>query len=139
MNHSQENKVRYDDIINLSHHVSEVHPRMSMKNRAAQFAPFAALAGYGEAIKETERLTDAKVELDENSKEILDEKLQMIQEQSYAHPQITITFFQPDKKKDGGEYVTLTGRFKKLDPYDHSVVMMDGMRIKIEDITELEI
>lgn len=136
---SQENNGNYDDIINLPHHVSEVHPRMSMLNRAAQFAPFAALSGYGDAIKETARLTDTKVELDENSKEMLDEKLQLIQEQSYAHPQISVTYFQPDKRKNGGEYVTVAGKFKKIDLYERSVVMMDGMRIKIEDITEIEI
>lgn len=132
------NKQRgYEDIIGLPHHESLTHKRMSKLNRAAQFAPFAALTGYGEAIKETARLTDRRAELDENSKEMLDEKLRLIQEQSHAHPAICVTFFQPDDKKEGGEYVTVTGRLKNIDVNKRLMVLMDNTKIKIEDIKEL--
>ena len=96
-------------MINLPHPVSKVHPQMPIAERAAQFSPFAALTGYGDAVKETARLTDAKIELDEDAKEILDEKLKQIREQIEEHPEIEITYFQPDERKKGGSYITITG------------------------------
>lgn len=128
----------YDDIIHLSHHVSEVHPQMTIINRAAQFSPFAALTGYEGALGETSRLTDARMALAEDEKEILDEKLRMIQEGIRDHPEVTITFFVPDEKKAGGAYTSVTGRVKKIDGYERTVVMQDGIKISITNITGIE-
>ena len=128
---------RYDDIINMPHNVSRTHPPMSILNRAAQFSPFAALTGYDDAIEETARLTDERLELDENARNILDEKLRIIQEHLSSKPEITITYFQPDIKKDGGSYVSISGIVKKIDDYRRAVLMQDGNRIRIEDIINI--
>ena len=128
----------YDDIIHLPHHVSSVHPPMPVSDRAAQFAPFAALTGHGEAIKETARLTDKRVELDENAKAVLDEKLRMVQEMMAQRPEITVTYFLPDEKKAGGRYVSATGNVKKIDLYNHLIVMTDGLRIPLSEVFEIE-
>ena len=128
---------RYDDIINLPHHVSKTHLPMATPDRAAQFSPFAALAGYDGAIKETARLTDERVELDEVAKTILDQKIRIVEEQLSNQPEITITFFQPDIKKDGGAYVSISGIVNKIDYYKRAVLMQDGTRIKIEDISNI--
>lgn len=124
-------------MINLPHPVSKVHPQMPIAERAAQFSPFAALTGYGDAVKETARLTDAKIELDEDAKEILDEKLKQIREQIEEHPEIEITYFQPDERKKGGSYITITGCIKKIDDRKMSVVMQDKTEISIKDIIEI--
>lgn len=128
---------RYDDIINLPHHVSEKHPRMSMIDRAAQFSPFAALTGHGAAIEETARLTDERIEIEENKKEIINEKLIFIAESADESPEVTVTFFAPDGRKFGGEYVSVTGKVKKIDAYKHDVVMTDGRIIPIENIYDI--
>lgn len=128
---------RYDDIINLLHHVSAVHPRMATADRAAQFSPFAALTGYGDAIKETGRLTDRRIELDEDAKELLDEKIKTIQERIASRPEASITYFCPDGKKEGGFYTTVTGRVKKIDGYAGMVIMEDGTKIGVRDIVEI--
>ncbi len=112
---------------------------MPMAERAAQFSPFAALTGYGDAVKETARLTDEKIELDEDTKEILDEKLQKIQEHIGEHPEIEITYFQPDEKKKGGCYITITGCIKKIDKNKMIVIMQNEIRIPIEDIAEINL
>ena len=125
---------KYDDIINLPHHTSSKRPRMSMIDRAAQFSPFAALTGYDAAVKETARLTDRRIELDEYSKAALDERLQLIQERLKEHPEVTITYFQPDERKDGGAYLSITGSIKKIDTYEKCVVMMDKRKIPIDEI-----
>ena len=137
----------YDDIIHLPHHRSKKHAPMPLIDRAAQFSPFAALTGHDAAIKETERLTDKRIELDEYEIAALDEKLQRIKVQLDSKsgscnqvkkmPEITVTYFQPDIRKDGGEYVTVTGNVKKLDEYDKCLIMSEGTRILIEDIVEL--
>ena len=111
---------------------------MSRWSRAAQFAPFAALTGYEDAVNETARLTNEKIELDENTKELLDEKLQLIQQHREEQPEITITFFKPDEKKAGGTYVTISGIIKKIDGFTRVVVMSDGKTVKIDDILELD-
>lgn len=108
-NHSN----KYDDIINLPHHKSITHSHMSMIDRAAQFSPFAALPCYGDAVKETARITDAKIELDESEKALINEKLLMIAEHLDNKPLVSITYFNPDTKKKGGEYLTITGTVKK--------------------------
>ena len=98
---SQKDRHRYDEILYLPHHVSSVHPPMPVRDRAAQFAPFAALTGHGEAVKETARLTEKKIELDEDCKEALDRKLSAIQEKTKEPPSIRVTYFVPDGKRMG--------------------------------------
>ncbi len=129
---------KYDDIIHLPHHVSAKHPQMPALDRAAQFSPFAALTGYETAIAETARLVDRRIELDENRKEELDEKLQMAREQLALEPEIAVTYFVPDAKKDGGAYVQTIGIIKKLDDIGQRIIMKDGTVIPICDIYGLE-
>ena len=130
--------LRYADIIDKQHHVSKKHPPMSMEDRAAQFSPFAALTGYDAAIVETARLTAQRVELDEYERQALNKKLQFISEHLNEHPKVSITCFVPDARKEGGEYVTVTGNIKKLDDYEHRIVLMDGSRILMEDVIGIE-
>ena len=129
----------YEDIINFSHHRSKKHPHMPLSDRAAQFSPFAALTGHDAAIKETARLTDRKIELDEYEIAALDEKLQIIKTKlnSKSCPGITVTYFQPDDRKEGGEYLTITGTVKKMDEYMRCLITNEGVRIPVEDILEL--
>ena len=129
--------MKYDDIIHLPHHRSKKHAPMPLIDRAAQFSPFAALTGHDAAIKETARFTDRKIELDEYEIAVLDDALQQIKGKIEKHPEITVTYFQPDMRKNGGEYVTITGRVKKLDEYTKSMIIEDGTRILIEEIIEL--
>ena len=128
---------QYDNIINLQHHVSSNHEHMSIPDRAAQFSPFAALTGFDGAIKETARLTDYRIELDETEKTILDEKLRIVQEQLSRQQQIEIVFFRPDEKKAGGAYITVRGTVRKIEGYERTVVMQDGTRILIEEIVDI--
>ncbi|OUP64165.1 hypothetical protein [Sellimonas sp.] len=123
---------KYDDIINMSHHVSDSRPRMSMLDRAAQFSPFATLTGYDAAVKETARLTDNRIGLDEYEKTALDEKLRIALEHSEA--EITILYFKPDERKAGGAYISATGRIREIDDYERMVILHDGLKIPIEDI-----
>ena len=129
-----EDASRYHDIIGLPHPVSTQRPRMSMLNRAAQFSPFAALTGYEDTIRETARLTDTRIELDEYAKAALDARLQAIQ----SNPRlfVVITYFVPDTRKAGGAYVTAEGSVRKIDR--HTVQMTDRTEIPIEDIIEIE-
>ena len=129
---------KYDDIINMPHHKSAKHPQMSMINRAAQFSPFAALTGHGEAIKETARLTDERVELDEAVKAVIDERLQYIEENIKSKPTATVTYFEPDDRKEGGEYVTVTGKVGKIDRVINCIIMTNGMIIPICEIFNIE-
>ncbi len=131
-------KKSYDDIINLPHHVSVTRPYMSAHDRAAQFSPFAALSGHEAAIKETARLTDKRIELDEYSKYALNDKLQIIADRIEEQHEIIITYFRPDEKKKGGAYVTASGTVKKIDEYERSVVMTDGTLIPIDEIIRIE-
>ena len=128
---------KYDDIINLPHHISKKHPQMSMYSRAAQFAPFAALTGYEDSVKETARLTNERIEIDDEVKAILDAKLQEIQEDISNKPTVTITYFVPDTRKDGGKYVTVTGNIKKIDRYKQVLVLEDQNEILINDVIEI--
>ena len=129
---------RYDDIIDLPHHVSAVHPPMPLSDRAAQFSPFAALTGYHDAVEEAARFTDEKRELDENSKAILDGKLQMIQETMGSPVEVTVTYFLADTKKTGGAYVNATGVIKKMDACRRILVMENGLAIPVDDIVDLD-
>ena len=131
-------KKSYDDIINLPHHVSTTRPHMPAIDRAAQFAPFAALTGHDAAIKETARLTDERVELDECIKADLSDRLQIIADRIKEHPEIAITYFQPDAKKNGGAYVTAVGTAKKIDEYERIVILTDGTVIPIDEILSIE-
>ena len=111
---------------------------MSMVDRGAQFSPFAALVGYDAAIRETARLTDERVELDESSKAVLDEKIRLIREAVPQQPEITVTWFCPDDRKAGGAYVDTVGRVKKVDPYRRSILMAEGEEIFFDSIVEIE-
>ena len=127
---------RYDDIINLPHHVSVKYPQMTLENRAAQFAPFAALTGHNDAIKETARLTDRKADLDADEIEILDRKLQYIRDNITTEPVVTITYFVKDKKKSGGEYRTVTTNVKKINDISATLITTAG-DIPVTDIMEI--
>ena len=128
----------YDDIINLPHHQSKNHPHMSLHDRAAQFAPFAALTGYDDAVKEARRLTDSKPELDENQLEELDQKLADLMSRIEEHPEVVVTYFEPDDKKEGGAYVTCVGKIKKIDGYKRRLIFEDSKDINIDNIKEME-
>lgn len=136
--HDEEDLHKYDDILHLPHHVSTAHPPMPVLDRAAQFAPFAALTGHGEAIRETARLTEDKIELDENCLTELDAKLQMIKERLASRPVILVTYFKPDRKKQGGAYVTIRGRVKKIDEYAHTLLMEEGKELPLDDIAGID-
>lgn len=129
---------KYDDIIGLPHHVSATRPRMSLENRAAQFTPFKALTGYDDAIDETARLTDERIELAEGAIADLDMKLAILADMMDSHPKIAVTHFRPDEKKKGGAYVTVTGAVKKIDDVERVIILINGDRIAIADILELE-
>ncbi len=129
---------KYDDIIHLPHHTSPRHPRMSMRDRAAQFAPFSALTGYGDTIDETARLTDGKIVLTEDAKALLDMKQRLLAERIHTHPQVSVTHFVPDPRKSGGSYRTFTGRLKQIDGVNKVLVFADGQRVKIDDVLSIE-
>lgn len=130
---------KYDDIIGLPHHVSSKRPHMPMLDRAAQFQPFRALTGYEDAVHETARYTDEKVELTEDEKALLDVKLQRLADNLTDRPQVTLTWFQPDKRKTGGAYVTATGQLKKIDDLEGALILASGERIVIEDILDIQV
>ena len=129
---------KYDDIINLPRHVSKTRPQMLIIDRAAQFSPFAALTGHDAAVKETARLTEERVELDEYMKEALNHKLLIIADQIKDYPKISITYFLADEKKDGGAYVTSTGKVKKIDLNKGILIMTDEIEIPIDEIINIE-
>ena len=129
---------KYDDIINLPHHVSKKHPQMSLHDRAAQFSPFAALTGHKAAINETARLTDEKQILSEDVIAKLNEQLNLIKENIGTNQTVTITYFVPDDKKSGGAYISYTGVVKKIDEYNHTVILTDKTVIPIEQISEMQ-
>ena len=128
----------YDDIINLPHPTSQRHPRMPVRDRAAIFSPFAALSGHGAAIAETARLTERRIELDEDTRAELDRRQAILLEHMDEQPEVTVTWFQPDEKKDGGAYLTTTGRLKKIDALGRRLVLLDGTDIPLEDVADLE-
>ena len=128
----------YDDIIHLPHPTSKNRPRMSIHDRAAQFSPFAALSGHAAAIAETARLTDRKLELNEDTRAELDRRQAILLEHISERPEVTVTWFCPDEKKAGGAYVTTTGRLKKIDEIERVLVLTDGARIPLEDVAGLE-
>ena len=129
---------RYDEIINLHHHVSKTRPQMPMSDRAAQFAPFAALTGYDSAIKETGRLTDEKIEMDEEALNILNMKFQILVDSLDDEPEVTFTYFKPDERKAGGAYLEVTGTVKKVDDFERLIVMQNGTKMPMDDILNIE-
>ena len=128
---------RYDEIMGLPHHVSKTRPQMPMSDRAAQFAPFAALTGYDSAIKETGRLTDERIELDEEALAALDRKYQLLMDTLDDAPEVTIIYFQPDERKAGGQYVSATGTVKKVDTFGRRILLQDGTRIPLDSVYDL--
>lgn len=132
-----DNEHKYDDIINLEHHVSKVHKQMSLENRSAQFAPFAALTGYEDEVKETERITEEKIEINEEARNILDAKINLIQNKIKEHPKITIIHFIPDNKKKGGKYQSITENIKKIDTYNKFIILDNDIKISIDEIIDI--
>ena len=130
---------KYGDIINLPHHVSSTRPQMSMIDRAAQFSPFAALTGYDAAIKETGRLTDEKIEMDEEALNILNMKFQVLVDSMDDEPEVTFTYFKPDERKAGGAYLTASGVVKKIDDFERMIVMRNGTKIPMDDVLDFDI
>ncbi|WP_337591391.1 hypothetical protein [Vescimonas sp.] len=128
---------RYDEIMELPHHVSKTRPQMPLSDRAAQFAPFAALTGYDSAIKETGRLTDERIELDEEALAALDRKYQLLMDALDDAPEVTIIYFQPDERKAGGQYVSATGTVKKVDTFGRRILLQDGTRIPLDSVYDL--
>lgn len=128
---------RYDDIINLPHHVSPTRQRMSLHDRAAQFAPFAALVGYDDAVAETARLTESRPELDEQEQRAINERLAYIADHIHEQPEIRIKYFVPDERKSGGAIIEVSGKIKKISATDGTIVMADGCKIKTSDMTNL--
>ena len=120
---------KYRDMIDLPYPGESKHTRMPVRDRAAQFAPFAALTGFGAVLKETERITEKRIELDEYEKEKLNENLRLLLEKQESRPEITVTFFVPDEKKDGGAYRTISGHIKRVDEESHCLILEDGERI----------
>lgn len=127
----------YEDIINLPHHISSKRSQMSKEQRASQFAPFSALTGYEDAIKETARLTNRKIEVDEGLREVLNNKLNIIEENIKNNPEVSITYFIPDKKKDGGEYIKITGIVRRIDIVNNLIIMIDKTKIKMQDVLNI--
>ena len=127
----------YRDIINLPHHQSEKRPHMSLHDGAAQFAPFAALRGYDEEIAETARLTDERLELSNEDIALLNEKLHIIIDNIKSKPEITVTYFAPDDKKEGGAYVTKKGNVRRIDEVERLIYFTDNAKISIDDVHKI--
>src|SRR5574344_1038489 len=127
----------YEDIINMEHHISKVHPRLSVAQRSAQFAPFAALTGYSDEVKEKARLTNKKIELSEEEKEFLNGKIFKINEVIKTKPKISVTYFVKDLKKEGGSYLTFTDNVKRIDDV-LGIIKFISKDIKMDDIINIE-
>lgn len=130
---------KYDDIIDLPHHVSSSHPHMPMIDRAAQFMPFRALTGYEDAVHETARLTDERMELTEDEKLRLNATLQELVDRIADRPEVTVTYFQPDTRKAGGAYVCVTGQIEKINIDKGALVLTGGKRILIEEVVDIQL
>ncbi len=130
---------KYDDIINMERPISKKHAPMPLENRAAQFAPFAALTGYDDAVEETSRLTTAKIELTEEKKAELDLAISSLNAHISEHPRAQITYYVPDKTKSGGAYVTISSGIRKVDPVARTLILEDKSTISIDDILSIEV
>lgn len=131
-------KFPYEDIVNLPRPISKKHPQPTMSDRAARFAPFAAITDYEAMVLEEARETEERIVPDENALSLLNEKLNILQEFPDKIPEIKVTYFIPDKKKSGGAYVTVKGSVKKIDAYKKILIMRDEKKIPIEDISKIE-
>lgn len=129
---------KYKEIINLPHKQSTKRPHMPLLDRAAQFAPFAALTGYDDAVKETARLTDEKIEMSEENLNVLNMKYQILVDQLREEYEVTFTYFVPDGAKSGGAYVTKQGVVKKVDNFERLITLCDGTRILMDDILTID-
>lgn len=130
---------KYDDIIRLPHHVSRRHPPMPVSDRAAQFSPFAALTGYDAVVKEAARLTHRRIELSEDEKAVLDERLRLLADALPHPPEAAFTYFLPDSRKDGGTYVTAEGRLQRVDTLRRVLLLTAGTQIPIDDVLDIQI
>ena len=130
---------KYDDIINLPHHTSTKHPRMTKTARAAQFAPFAALTGLDDEMEETARLTDKKITLDEEQKQVINRELLFIKNNPQRDIPVIVTFFKSDGRKDGGAYIEKEVRIKKIDEINRKLILSDYSEIKIDDLFSVRI
>ncbi|MDD7615429.1 MAG: hypothetical protein PUJ59_08000 [Clostridiaceae bacterium] len=130
---------KYDDIINMPHHTSTKHPRMTRTARAAQFAPFAALTGLDDEMEETARLTDKKITLDEEQKQVINRELLFIKNNPQRDIPVIITFFKSDGRKDGGAYIEKEVRIKKIDEINRKLILSDYSEIKIDDLFSVRI
>jgi len=138
MRNRQEEFHQYDDIIDFPCHVSKTRPQMPILDRAAQFSPFAALSGYGDAVEEAMRLTEEQIELDEDSRENLDRKLMLLKGCMCDRPEVIIAYFQPDDRKEGGIYRMAGGKIRKIDSYGHKLIMEDGTILPMESIVRMD-
>lgn len=125
---------KYDDIIGLPHHVSDRHPRLGRDSYAAQFSPFAALAGYDGVVAEAARTTDRRIELDEDARARIDMRLQILSAHLDQEPTVSVTYFVRDQKKSGGKYVTVKGKLRKIDEYERTIVLTDKTVIPVSDV-----
>lgn len=130
---------KYEDIVDMPRPQPRGRAPMSRLDRAAQFSPFAALTGYEETIEETARLTEAPVELDTGSMGELDEALRAIQESIHSQPWVTVQYFSPDSRKQGGSYETIRGRVRKLDPITQQMHFSDGQILPFSRIRKMEV
>ena len=130
---------KYEVLLSMPHHVSKSHPQMSANDRAAQFSPFAALTGYEGVLQETGRVTEQRIDLTEEQKAVLDHRLRWLAEQGNSHPAVSITYFVKDARKEGGAYLTHSGKIRKIQEYERLLVLEDGILIPIDDILMLEI
>lgn len=128
----------YRDILDLPRPDPVRHPRMAREDRAAQFAPFAALTGYGAAIDETARVTEDRAELDESERAVLDQTLALLAAHLDEEIEVDITYFRPDERKEGGAYVHAVGTPVKIDPVEGMLTMADGVRIPIADLCAID-
>ena len=125
----------YGDIIDLPHYEPKHHPRMALYKRAAQFAPFAALTGYDAKVEEAARYVDRRVELTDEDTERINRTLQALKKQQ--GPEIRIRYFQKDEFKEGGAYLEVAGKVKKIDEYRRCLTLEEGMKIMFADISSI--
>ena len=127
----------YDDMLDLPHHTSPRHPRMSARDRAAQFAPFSALTGYDDVIDETARLTDGRIELSEDARAMLDVRQKILERRIDEKPKVTVVHFVADKRKSGGAYHSFTGNLVRMDETRRAMIFADGTSIQTSDVIEI--
>lgn len=128
----------YEDIAGMPHHVSQKHGHMPLNQRAAQFAPFAALSGYEDAVIETARLTEGRTELDESEKSAVNDRIALALSLADIRPKVSVTYFEPDTLKPGGEYVTLTGVIKRFDDRRRTLIFFGGESIPIDNVVSVK-